>query len=165
MSRINLMGCPVDCMNMDQTISLIEQHIKGRTPCQHVVVNVAKFVEMRKDPLLRKIVSACDIINADGMPVVWASKILGQPLPERVAGIDLFQNLVRLCAQKDYRPFFFGAREWVVKRVVSEFSERHPGLKMAGYRNGYFSKEEEAKIAELIRESKADMLFVGFSSP
>jgi len=165
MARINIMGCPIDRLNMDQTIDRIEGYIKERKPCQHVVVNVAKFVEMRKDPLLRKIVSDCDIINADGMPVVWASKILGQPLPERVAGVDLFQNLVRLCAEKGYRPFFFGAREWVVKKVVSEFLERHPGLKVAGYQNGYFSEEEESEIAEMIRDSRGDMLFVGFSSP
>lgn len=165
MARINLMGCPIDCLDMEQTMARIEHHVRERKPCQHVVVNVAKFVEMRKDPLLRKIITECDIINADGMPVVWASKILGQPLPERVAGVDLFQHLVRLCAEKGYRPFFFGAREWVVQKVVSEFSERHPGLKIAGYRNGYFSEEKEPEIAEMIRNSSAHMLFVGFSSP
>ena len=164
-NRIHLMGCPIDCLNMDQTIALIEEHLKERKTCQHVVVNVAKFVEMRKDPLLRKIITDCEIINADGMPIVWASRLLGQPLPERVAGVDLFQNLVRLCAEKGYRPFFFGARDWVVEKMVAELSGRHPGLKVAGYQNGYYSKNEEQEIAEMIHDSKADMLFVGFSSP
>jgi len=150
---------------MDETILTIEQYVKERTPRQHVVVNVAKIVEMRNDPYLREIVSSCDLINADGMPVVWASRLLGNPLPSRVAGVDLFQNLVKLCAEKEYRPFFFGAREWVVEKVVEKFKERHPGLDMAGYRNGYYSEEEEPEIAEMIRDSRADMLFVGFSSP
>ena len=100
------MGCPIDCLGMDQTITHIEQFIKKGIPRQHVVVNVAKIVEMQKDSELRGIVSHCDMINADGMPLVWASRLLGNPLPCRVAGVDLFQELVKLCAGKGYRPFF-----------------------------------------------------------
>jgi N-acetylglucosaminyldiphosphoundecaprenol N-acetyl-beta-D-mannosaminyltransferase len=163
--RINLMGCPVDCLNMDQTVLLINQYIKEKRSCQHVVVNAAKFVQMQKDHELNHIISKCEIINADGMPIVWASKMLGSPLPERVAGIDLFMRLIQLCAEKGYRPFFFGAREWVVEKVVSVFKQEYPSLKVAGYRNGYFSKDEEPAIAKMIRDSKADLLFVAFSSP
>ena len=72
MSRIQLMGCPIDSLNMVKTIARVEQFIEGGRPHQHVVVNVAKIVEMHKDPYLRKIVSSCDLINADGMPIVWA---------------------------------------------------------------------------------------------
>ena len=165
MSRIHLLCCPIDSLNMDQTLARIEEFVKENNPRQHVVVNVAKIVEMQKDPELRGIVSNCDLINADGMPVVWASRLLGNPLPCRVAGVDLFQNLVKLCADKGYRPFFFGAREWVVKKVVDKFKERYPQLEVAGYRNGYYREVEESEIAEMIRDSKADMLFVGFSSP
>ena len=159
------MDCPIDSLDMEQTLARIEEFVKDGKPRQHVVVNVAKIVEMHKDPHLRKIVSSCDLINADGMPIVWASKILGTPLPCRVAGVDLFQNLVKLCAEKGYRPFFFGAREWVVEKVVDEFKARYPQLNVAGFRNGYYSEDEESGIAEMIRNSKTDMLFVGFSSP
>jgi len=159
------MGNPIDCLNMAQTIGQIEQFIKEKKPRQHVVVNVAKIVEMRNDPQLRKIIASCDLINADGMPIVWASRLLGIPLPSRVAGVDLFQNLVKLCAEKKYRPFFFGARDWVVKKMIEEFKKRYPKLNIAGYRNGYYSEDEEEKIAEMVRESKSDILFVGFSSP
>ena len=150
---------------MAETIDRVEQLIKERKPRQHVVVNVAKIVEMRNDSYLREIVSSCDLINADGMPIVWASKLLGTPLPERVAGVDLFQNLIQVCAEKGYKPFFFGAREWVVEKVVEEFKQRHPNLDVAGYRNGYYTEDEESGIAEMIRDSKVDILFVGFSSP
>ena len=165
MSRIVIMGCPVDSLSMDETIAEIEGYVKGRRTCQHVVVNVSKFVEMHRDYNLSKIINACDIINVDGMPIVWASRILGQPLPERVAGVDLFQNLVALSAEKGYRPFFFGAREQVVKKAVDVFETKYPDLETAGYRNGYYSENEEAEIAEQVRDSGADMLFVGFSSP
>ena len=72
MSRILIMGCPIDALDMDQTIARIEQYIKEKKPRQHVVVNVAKIVEMRNDPQLREIIASCDLINADGMPIVWA---------------------------------------------------------------------------------------------
>ena len=165
MDRMNLLGCPIDRLTMEQTLDRIEQFVESRKPRQHVVVNVAKIVEMRNNPQLREIVSSCDLINADGMPIVWASRLLGNPLPCRVAGVDLFQELVRLCAEKGYRPFFFGAREWVVEKVVEKFRAMYPHLGVAGYRNGYYSEAEEPEIAEMIRDSKADMLFVGFSSP
>ena len=150
---------------MDNTLATIEQFIKKGIPRQHVVVNVAKIVKMRKDSHLREIISSCDLINADGMPIVWASKLLGNPLPCRVAGVDLFQKLVKLCSEKGYRLFFFGARQWVVEKLVQEFKTTYSDLEVAGYRNGYYSDDEEAGIAEMIHDSEADMLFVGFSSP
>ncbi len=165
MSRISVIGCPVDRLDMKQTVEKIENIIKQKKKCQHVVVNVAKFMEMRADSHLKKIIEDCHIINADGMPLVWASRLFGDPLPERVAGVDLFQNLIKLCSEKGYRPFFFGAREWVVESVVENFRTKYPDLDVAGYRNGYYSKEQEADIAGMIKESRADMLFVGFSSP
>lgn len=164
-SRCNLMGCPVDNFDMQRTISEAEKYILNRRYCQHVVVNVAKYVAMQNDPELKEIISSCDMINADGMPVVWASRLLGTPLPCRVAGVDLFQELVGVCAAKGYRPYFFGARQWVVETMVDEFKKRHPGLNVAGFRNGYFDKSEEEQIAKDIQKSGADMMFVGFSSP
>jgi N-acetylglucosaminyldiphosphoundecaprenol N-acetyl-beta-D-mannosaminyltransferase len=90
---------------------------------------------------------------------------LGDPLPGRVAGVDLFQKLVGTCAEKGYKPYFFGAKPWVVEKVVDVFKNNYPDLQVAGFRNGYFSPDDEQQIAEDIRKSKADMLFVGFSSP
>ena len=107
------MGCKVDCLTMDETIHLVEEIIREGRPRQHVVVNALKFAMMRSDSELRRIINACDVVNADGMPVVWASKVLGKPLPDRVAGVDLFLKLIETAAKKDYRPYFLGARESV----------------------------------------------------
>jgi len=165
MQRINFIGCPVDALDMQETIEKIESYIKCNGLCQHVVINAFKVVEMQTDYDLKKIIVGCQIINADSMPIVWASRLLGQPLPERVAGVDLFQALIHVCSEKSYKPFFFGARENVVKNVVKNFKKKYPNLKIAGYRNGYYSEDEEEQIALMIKNSNADMLFVGFSSP
>ncbi len=159
------MGCPVDDLDMQGTILEAEKYIRSKQLCQHVVVNVAKFVAMQKDNTLKRIISNCNVINADGMPLVWASKIIGNPLPCRVAGVDLFQELVAVCALKGYKPYFFGAKPWVVEKVVDTFKKKYPSLEIAGFRNGYFDQSEEAQIANDIKKSNADILFVGFSSP
>jgi len=164
-NRINIFNCPIDTYTMEETVSKIDKSIHNKTHLHHVVVNAAKLVHMQKDKELYKSVVSSDIINPDGQAVVWASKFLGQPLKERVAGIDLMQNLVKLAYEKNYKVFFFGAKEEVVKGVVDKYTSIYSENIIAGYRNGYFKKEEEESIANQIANSKADILFVAISSP
>ncbi|MBE0499789.1 MAG: WecB/TagA/CpsF family glycosyltransferase [Campylobacterales bacterium] len=164
-NRINILNCPIDKLTMEETVKLIDESIQNKTHLHHVVVNAAKLVHMQKDKELYDSVVSSDIINADGQAVVWASRFLAQPLPERVAGIDLMQNLVKLASEKGYRVFFFGAKEEVVKGVVDKYAQMYSPDIIAGYRNGYFKKEEEERIARQIGDSGADILFVAISSP
>ncbi|MDO6391142.1 WecB/TagA/CpsF family glycosyltransferase [Pontibacter sp. BT731] len=150
---------------MEQTLSKIDSAIVRKKRIHHVVVNAAKLVNAQKDDLLRQSIINCDIINADGQAVVWASKILNRALPERVAGIDLMEALVKLAAEKGYKIFFLGAAEEVVTNVVEKYTKTYGGDIIGGYRNGYFGKEEEAAVAKAIAESKSDILFVAMSSP
>jgi len=144
---------------------LIELAIEKKQQIHHTVVNAGKMVLMQKDQQLFKSVVEADIINPDGMPLVWLSKLYGKPIPERVAGIDLMQNLVKIAFEKNYKVFFFGAKEEIVKKVVEIYSEKYSKNIIAGYRNGYYDKEEEESIAVQIAESKANLLFVAISSP
>jgi len=164
-NRINILNCPIDKLTMQETIGLIDNSIQNKQSLHHVVVNAAKLVNMQKDKELYDSVVSSDIINPDGQAVVWASKLLGQPLPERVSGIDLMQNLVKLAYEKHYKIFFFGAKEEIVKGVVDKYSAMYNSSIIAGYRNGYFKKDKEEGIAKQIAESGADILFVAISSP
>lgn len=150
---------------MRETIQIVDNTISEGNQLHHVVVNAGKIVAMQNDLKLRQSVNQSDLINADGQAVVWASKVLGKPLKERVAGIDLMVNLVQLAHQKKYKIFFFGAQEEVVKKVVDIYSDQFSPNIIAGYRNGYFKKEEEESIAREIGESGANILFVAISSP
>lgn len=150
---------------MLETLQLIEEAINNNKQIHHVVVNAGKIVDMQTDLQLRKSVNESDLINADGQAVVWASKLLGKPLKERVAGIDLMINLVQLAHEKNYKIFFFGAKEEVVKKVVETYSNKFSPNIVAGYRNGYFKKDEEHNIAKQISDSGANILFVAISSP
>lgn len=164
-SRIQFFGASIDPLTMPETLKRVEEIIHSKTITQHVVVNVAKIVLMQKDEQLKKIVNSCGLINADGQGIVWGANLLGEKIPERVAGVDLFLNIVELSAQKGYRLYFLGAKDQVVKKVIEIFKLKYPTIKIAGYRHGYFSKEEEPSIAQAISQSKADVLFVAMSSP
>ncbi len=150
---------------MDETVRRVEEIIKNGVPTQHVVINASKVNLMEKDPELRKIVNGCPLINADGASILWAAKKLGVPLKERVTGIDLFLKLVELANEKGYKIYLFGAKEEVVKKVKGIFEAQYPNLQIAGYRNGYFSEQDEEKIVADMANSGADMMFVAFSSP
>ncbi len=150
---------------MQETLSLIEKTVQSENQMHHVVVNAGKMVAVQKNFDLRKSVNESDIINADGQAVVWASKFLGKPLKERVAGIDLMKNLVALAAKKNYKIFLLGAKEEVVKKVANIYSETYGPNIIAGYRNGYFNREDEVQIAKKIANSGAQMLFVAITSP
>lgn len=163
--RVKFLNTYVDALTMEETLEKIKDHIENKDCVQHVVINAGKVNLMQENEELTKIINECPLINADGQSIVWGSKILGNPLPERVAGIDIFIELVKISAEKGYRPYFFGAKEEVVIEVVRKFKEKYPDLDVAGYRNGYFSQEESKSIAENINKSGADILFVAFSSP
>jgi N-acetylglucosaminyldiphosphoundecaprenol N-acetyl-beta-D-mannosaminyltransferase len=96
---IKVLNSYVDVLNMHQTIELVEKYITTKTPLHLMGVNADKINEMEHNNLLKEIVDKCGVINADGASVVLASKYLGLPLPERVAGIDLMQKLISLSAQ------------------------------------------------------------------
>ena len=165
MSRVKFLNTVIDNYSSTETLAIVENAIKSKKQIHHTVVNAGKIVAMQSDLQLRHSVNESDLINADGQAVVWASKILGKPLKERVAGIDLMINLVDLAYQKKHKVFFFGAKEEVVKMVVEKYSNQYSSDIIAGYRNGYFKKEQEEEIAKEIAESGANMLFVAISSP
>ncbi len=164
-NRYPILNTYVNAISMDETIAEVEKIIKAGKPTQHVVINALKVNLMNENEDLRKIVNSCPIINADGASIVWAAKKLGVPLTERVAGIDLFLNLVQVAANKGYKIYLFGAKEEVVQKVKSIFEEKYPTLQIVGIRNGYFTEADEPKIVKNMAESGADMMFVAFSSP
>ncbi|MFC4933147.1 WecB/TagA/CpsF family glycosyltransferase [Massilia sp. GCM10023247] len=163
---ITLMGCRIDNLSMEETLARIGEFIRSGQPHQHVVVNVDKLVKASRDAELRRIINDCALVNVDGMPVVWASRLLGKPLKERVAGIDLFEALMRRASEVGWRVFLLGARAEVVAQVAEAYRRRYPGLAVAGWRHGYWQGEaEEAAVAAQVRASGADLLFVAISSP
>ena len=160
-----MLNTQIHNLNMDQTLSLVQEAIENKKQIHHVAVNAGKIVQMQTNRELRESVNNSDLINADGQAVVWASRFLNKPLKERVAGIDLMHNLVNLAHKKGYSIFLFGAKEAVVKKVANIYRTEFGPQIIAGYRDGYFSKEQEPEIAKEIANSGAQILFVAITSP
>jgi N-acetylglucosaminyldiphosphoundecaprenol N-acetyl-beta-D-mannosaminyltransferase len=160
-----LFGVPVAAATMDQALDQVERAIAGRERLQIGVVNAAKIVNMRRDEALRADVLSSDVIYADGMAVVWASRILGRPLPERVAGIDLMKNILARGAERHWRVFCLGATEEVLAGAVAQMRAQYPGVEVVGSQHGYFGPAEEEAVARRIADTRPDVLFVAMTSP
>jgi len=158
-------GVRIDKVSLADTLEHCDQFIRTRVPHQIVVVNVAKLVKAKADRKLRRIINEADLVGADGVPLVWLSKLLRDPIPSRVNGTDLMEKLVERAADKGYSIYFLGAAPQVVRQVVAIYKKQYPGLKVAGYRDGYFKPSEEAAVADEIRQSGADIIFLAFGSP
>lgn len=164
-NRIQIFEIEIDNLSMEETIQKINLSIQKKEPLMHIVVNAAKIANMQKDKELLESIKNADLINADGMAVVWASKLLGTPLKERVAGIDLFCNLVKNASKQQQTVYLLGATEEIVKKVAEKFNQEFGKNIVTGYHNGYFDETDELNIVQEIVNSKATFLFVAMSSP
>lgn len=158
-------GIRVHNLSEDETVDAIERLIDEGGSHYAAVVNAAKIAVANKDKALRRALLEADLVTADGMSVVWASRLLGQPLKERVTGIELFERLVLRASERGWSVYFLGARDESVRGVVARFTSAYPALRVAGYHNGYFEGSEPAAIAEAIKQSSSDLLFVAMGSP
>jgi N-acetylglucosaminyldiphosphoundecaprenol N-acetyl-beta-D-mannosaminyltransferase len=164
-TRRRLFGLEFDALTSSQVLGRAETALATREPLLIGVANAAKIVNLRKDPLLRDSLLEADVLVADGQSVVWASRLVRRPLPERVAGIDLFEQLLALADRRGLAVYLLGARPEVLATLVDRIRSSYPHLRIAGARDGYFTPDEAAAVADDIAASQADMLFLGMVSP
>jgi len=154
----------IDLYSMDEVVATSCAIIQRDGFVHCADVNVATIVNSTKNEQLRNAINSADLINIDGMGVVWGARLCGLEVPERVAGVDLFLELLAMAAREGFPVYFLGAREAVVDTVARRMQERFPGLQLAGWHHGYFW-DDEAAVVQAIRESGAKLLFVAISSP
>jgi N-acetylglucosaminyldiphosphoundecaprenol N-acetyl-beta-D-mannosaminyltransferase len=164
-ARARLLGCEIDRLDLKATVARVEEIVARGIPSQHLAVSATNVVALREDPRLQEIAKTCAVISADGQGVVWASRLLGDPLPERVMALDLMEELLEVAEARGYRVFILGAKQEVLELAVARIRARHPRLVIAGYRNGYFGAEQDQEIVTEIRESHPDLLFAAMPSP
>lgn len=165
-NRINIFDCPFDRYSLEETVKLCLYWIKeDRRPHYIVGLNANNLTLMKRNPSLKEAVYAADLAQPDGVPVIWASRLLRTSLPERVNGTDLMNRLIEEADRINLRVFFLGAKQVVICKMVDIILDKYPGLIIAGYRNGYFENNEERLIIRQIRESQPDILFIGMPTP
>jgi N-acetylglucosaminyldiphosphoundecaprenol N-acetyl-beta-D-mannosaminyltransferase len=163
--RESFLGCPIDILTMTETVDLARNAMRSRHRLQHVALNVAKFVNMRRDSVLADDIANSDIVSIDGMGIVWGARAVGLPAKVRVTGVDLLNELLAVCAEEGFKPYFLGATTEVAGRAARKVRETHSSIQFAGVRDGYFSPDQEWRVVEGIRASGADCLFIGMPTP
>ena len=162
---IRLLNTSIHSLDEPQVIKLIENAIDVGENIRIGVVNAAKLVAMQSNALLYDDVSSSNLVLADGMSVVWASRLLGHGLPARVAGIDLMFRLLELADRRHLRVYCLGASEEISEQIQKNIERDYPGAIIAGRRNGYFTDEEAAGVAEVIATSRPHILLVAMTTP
>lgn len=167
-SPVAILGVPFDNVCTAETLRIIDDMVASGRPHYLVTANVDFLVQAARDVELRRILFDAHLVLCDGTPLVWASRLLGNPLPERVAGSDLVPLLLQVAAEKGYRPFFLGASPEAMETAVARAKLQFPKLEFAGYYSPPFHKLLEMDhdaIRDRILAAQPDLLFVGFGCP
>jgi N-acetylglucosaminyldiphosphoundecaprenol N-acetyl-beta-D-mannosaminyltransferase len=163
--RAELLGLSFDTVTIEAAVAWCLELCCARISHTIITANASHLCMMRDDPELAVACGAADLTVADGMSVVWALRASGQPVPERVAGVDLMARLLAAAGEHRLRVYFLGAKCQVVTALVEKSRIQHPGIEIAGFRDGYFDLDDHLAIVEEIRASQAHILFVGMPSP
>ena len=163
--RAELLGHEIDRLGLEATAGVCREALFGRERIHHVSLNAAKLVHARKDKRLLDILHRADVVNADGQSLVWASRLLGDPLPERVAGIDLMSRLLEIADAEGFGVYFLGGRAHVLEEALDKLRALYPQLRIVGSHHGYFDPDESPQICQEINSAGPDILFVAMSSP
>lgn len=165
MDKVNILGAKISMLGIDESVEYIMEMLKENknhavfTPNSEIVMNAYK------DPEFMELLNGADLLTADGIGLVYASKIVGKPIAERAAGFDIAMALVKRLAEEGKSLFLFGSKPGTAERAGEILVSRNPGLKIAGTRNGYFSDEDTDEIISEINRSGADVVFVCLGAP
>lgn len=164
-NRIKIFGVPVDMVDKDQAMEIFKEDFAKDGVTMVVTPNSEIVQNASKDESLKSLIGSADLIIPDGIGLVYASKILGCPLKERVTGIDFLESIIAHLAETGKSIYFFGSKPGVAEAAAEKIKEKYPALIVAGTHNGYFKPEEEPQIVQEINDSGADFLCVALGAP
>ena len=162
---VHLLGMRVDRVDMDEALRLIERFVQELTPHHIVTADASMVVTATQDEEFNRIVNASDLVTPDGAGILWATKRLGAPIRTKVSGVDLSAQCCALSAEKGWRVFFFGAAPGIAEEAAARIRARFPGANIVGFRDGYFTPEDEPKVVEEIKAARPDILLVALGIP
>ena len=162
---VEILGVPVASLTMAQAVAQAERWMDERTGALIATANAEMIMNATRDEELMEILRAADLVVPDGAGTVWAAHHLGHAMPERVAGYDLTQALLKRAPEKNRRVFFFGSAPGVAEKAKRKAESLYPGIRVVGVRNGYFSEADEPGIIREIREAKPDLLLAALGVP
>ncbi len=166
MKHIKILGLKVHHVTMEEATDRIEKMIGEKQPHLVVTANSEMIMMANDDPLLYEIINRADLVVPDGIGLIWASRILNTPLPQRVPGIELMQSLLAKSAENKWRIFLLGAEPGISQKAAAAIEKLYPQVNIVGTHHGYFKQNSmEEQVISLIKASKPDILFVALGVP
>jgi len=163
--RVKILGVKVDAVTMAQAVERVINLIDAGKPSMVATANAEMLLNATHDAELKKILNAASLVVPDGAGTVWAARHLGHSMPERVAGFDLVQELMKIAPAHDFKFFLFGAAPGIADKAKLKAETLYPGIKIVGTRNGYFKPADELEIISQIKNSRADILLAALGVP
>lgn len=162
---VRILGVPVHVVTMAETIELLRHFVESGQPHFVITADASGVVQAQTDAYHRSLFDRADLVTPDSAGILWASKRAGQPIQERVSGVDLVERACQLSATHGYRIFFLGAAPGVAAAAAAAMREKYPGCQIVGARDGYFKPDEDARVAAEIAATDPDFLFVAMGIP
>lgn len=163
--RVNILGVDVDAVTMAEAVDVVRRAMDTRAGVMVATANAEMLMRATHDEELRRILNASALVVPDGAGTVWAARHLGHAMPERVAGYDLAQELLRCAPAEGRRVYFFGSAPGVAEKAKAKAEQLYPGIEIVGVRNGFFSPADNAAIIAEIRAARPDLLLVALGVP
>lgn len=163
--RVNILGVDVDAVTMAEAVNVVRRAMDTRAGVMVATANAEMLMRATHDEELRRILNASALVVPDGAGTVWAARHLGHAMPERVAGYDLAQELLRCAPAEGRRVYFFGSAPGVAEKAKAKAEQLYPGIEIVGVRNGFFSSADNAAIIAEIRAACPDLLLVALGVP
>ena len=165
LKQVEILGVNVNSLTMAQAVEAVQQFIAEKKVALVATANAEMLMRATQDEELKDILNQADLVVPDGAGTVWAAGHLGEPMPERVAGFDLAQELMREAPSRGDRVYFFGSAPGVADKAKAKAEELYPGIQVVGVRNGFFSEADEPQIIADIRAAKPDILLAALGVP
>lgn len=163
--KVNLLGISIDALNLDQTVKEIARFIQTGQQRRVLTINPEFIYHAKFDAALCDLANRADLATPDGVGIVWACRVAGSPVPERVTGIDLMLRLVERAAGERWRIFLLGAAPGIAAAAAARLGQDYPGLQITGCHHGYFTANEAEEVAAKVRQARPDLLFVALGAP
>ena len=163
--RVEILGVNVDSVTMSQAVEIVSNLIDAKKNSLVATANAEMLMRATYDEELKNILNSANLVVPDGAGTVWAARHLGYEMPERVAGFDLVQELMKVAPQKKWKIFLFGSAPSVAEKAKLKAEELYKGIEIVGTRNGFFSADDEPKIISQIKNSQPDILLAALGVP
>lgn len=163
--RVRVLGVGFDPVTLDEAAARIESFVHEGGPHQVATPNPEIVYVAQFDPEFRRLLNRADLVTPDGTGIVWATRQVGQPVPERVTGVELAEAVMERAARAGFKLYFLGAAPGVAEEAARRLRELYPGLQVVGVHHGYFKPDDEPEVLDSIRQAHPDLLFTGLGSP